>query len=55
MSSLRESFCRPEVHSTIVSEKKSGGLAIEVSLMEMRSVLNAQLFCVKVCERNVLC
>ena len=55
MNTLRDSFRQPEVQSTFMPEKKSGRLVIEVSLMEKRSILSAQLVCVKVCEKNLLC
>ena len=35
-------------------ERKSERLVTEMSLVEKRSILNAQLPCVEVCEGNVL-
>ena len=54
-STLRESFRHLEVQSTFMLWRKSERLVTEMSLMEKRSILNAHLPCVEVCERNVLC
>ena len=54
-NTLRESSRHLEVHSRFMLGRKSERLATEMSLMEKRSILNAQLHCVEVCDRNVLC